>query len=208
VQISGAGSFPSWSISVEFAAYLTFPLICMGLAKYRQTTLALLSILTLPGLMIGRDDWERTALFHGLPMFFIGVLIFYIRPKWTAQTLATLQIVSAISLACIMHFGLPDVFSVPCFAVLIFSTQSDIGPARLLLTKPLHTLGDWSYSIYMLHIPVRIVTSILFAAKLSPSLFFVVILVSTLALGAASYRFFEMPIRRAIMSTPPRAILA
>jgi peptidoglycan/LPS O-acetylase OafA/YrhL len=60
----------------------------------------------------------------------------------------------------------------------------------------------------MLHIPVRIVMSILLAAKLSPFLFFVVILVPTLALGAASYRFFEMPIRRAIMAASPRAVLA
>jgi peptidoglycan/LPS O-acetylase OafA/YrhL len=92
-------NFPSWSISVEFAAYLTFPLISVGLAKYRQATLALLGILILPAFAISRDNWEQTALLHGLPMFFVGVLIFQFRPNWTEQKLSALQIVSTISLA-------------------------------------------------------------------------------------------------------------
>jgi hypothetical protein len=36
-----------------------------------------------------------------------------------------------------MHFGLPDALTIPCFAALIFSAQSDSGPARALFTKAL-----------------------------------------------------------------------
>jgi peptidoglycan/LPS O-acetylase OafA/YrhL len=193
-------NFPSWSISVEFAAYLTFPLICIGLVKARRfTTCAITSALALPW-VLGHDNWERLALYHGLPMFFAGILIFQIRLRLPQRTINLLQLISIGSLVAFLHFGLPDTLVVLCFAVMIYSTQFDSGPARILSARPLLALGTWSYSIYMLHIPVRIVASLFLAAKLSPPAFFVIVLASTIALGAASYRLFEMPVRRKIMS--------
>ena len=54
-----------------------------------------------------------------------------------------------------MHFGLNDAMLIFPFALLIFSTQADTGAAgRVLRSGPLVMLGEWSYSIYMIHIPV------------------------------------------------------
>jgi len=190
-------NFPSWSISIEFAAYLTFPLICVGLVRLRTTTLILLALSLPIGLSIGRDHWEQTALLHGLPMFFAGILMFQFRPAFAAKNLVAIQIITALCLVAAMHFG-EDMISTACFAVLIFSSQTD--RIKMVGSRPFLALGNWSYSIYMLHIPARIIIGMIFGAKLGPVSLFVVLLAATVSLGALSYRFFEMPIRKQIMS--------
>jgi peptidoglycan/LPS O-acetylase OafA/YrhL len=176
-------NFPSWSISVEFAAYLIFPLICIGLRSATATIMLSMIALLVAGLFIGRDNWERTALLHGLPMFFAGILIFRCRIKLSVSMINLLLAVSLVSLVAVLHFGLPDAMAELCFVALVFAAQFDTLP----IPSPLLILGGWSYSIYMLHIPMRYVVSEM-APHFGPLATFVSLLLATLVAAGFSYR--------------------
>ena len=147
-------------------------------------------------LALGHNNWERHALYHGLPMFFVGVMIFHF-PKMPRTGL--IQIAAITILIAALHFGWHNSIATLCFAALIVSTRADEGPSRLLAWPPLLALGHWSYSIYLLHIPVRYVLQ--FFLHLDPANTFFLAIVLTLALGAASYHFFEMPARAFLASS-------
>lgn len=189
-------NFPSWSISVEFAAYLLFPAICHGLLHYRRLTIALLALGVMAALPIDHDHWERTAVMRGLPMFCLGIILFQVRDTITlCPSIAPFQIVVAVALAAALHFGAHDVVIDVLFAALVWLTWTDQGAAPLLRSRPLQSLGEWSFSIYMLHIPVRIIVGFVVGARVSPAASVAIMLVLTLCAGALSYRCFEMPVR-------------
>jgi peptidoglycan/LPS O-acetylase OafA/YrhL len=110
-----------------------------------------------------------------------------------------------------MHYGMNDAFAILGFAVFTFASQGDRGSvAALTKASWLETLGQWSYSIYMLHIPtlsmMQLVWPKIFVIPLGLSsgvanfsLAMTCISVTTV-LAWASFRFFETPIRRAITS--------
>jgi peptidoglycan/LPS O-acetylase OafA/YrhL len=191
-------NFPSWSISVEFAAYFLFPFICSNLLRRPLTTKSVLALTVPLGMMVGRDHWERTALLHGLPMFLLGVLVFQIRGLLPSRP-AALQIMTIAALIASLHFGVPNFIIEVIFAVLIWLTWTDAGAARIFDVPPLKMLGDWSFSIYMLHIPIRLIFGFLLAGKVAPVAEFLIFLTMTIIAGALSYRCFEMPARRILL---------
>ena len=86
---------------------------------------------------------------------------------------------------------------------------TDAPTGRSLNSRPLVILGNWSYSIYLMHAPAHYVVMAGFAlshhpvSDLSPSSASVLTLITTMAvvgLSAANYRYFEMPIRRLILN--------
>jgi peptidoglycan/LPS O-acetylase OafA/YrhL len=191
-------NFPSWSISVEFAAYLLFPIICVGIATAPTPTIVLMSLSSLIPLWLGHDHWERLALLHGLPLFFIGIVI-SILPK---KDMAPLQVAAGFVLVLSMSIGLSDAISDICFAAIVYTTQSDTGPMRWTCSRPLLLLGAWSYSIYMLHIPIWYFANATIGSRLTPVEMFLFSISATIVAGAVSYRFFETPLRDAMRRQP------
>jgi peptidoglycan/LPS O-acetylase OafA/YrhL len=189
-------NFPSWSISVEFAAYLIYPLACLALLRSSRLTGALFLALFILALGTAREHWERLALLHGLPMFLMGMLIYRI-PRLPTLVLP-LQFGATLFLLLALHFGLSDSLAEICFVALIYSTQWDDGIARHFGGAPLHWLGERSYSIYMLHIPIRILADSFIRIHLGSVAYFVLVLTATLIACSISYRFFEMPMRNII----------
>lgn len=190
-------NFPSWSISVEFAAYLSFPVISFFCIRNRRVTFIILGLTVLFPILIGRTHWEQTALLHGLPMFFIGIMLFHFQPIITKVSLSLLQSAVTCCLIAALHFGASDVLIFPLFAGLIHATRIDTGPiAKLLTFSVFQSLGNWSYSIYLLHIPVRIITAVAGPKVLPTMALFPVSVALTLIGGVLSFHFFEMPMRR------------
>jgi peptidoglycan/LPS O-acetylase OafA/YrhL len=189
-------NFPSWSISVELAAYLIYPLACLALLRSGRLTGTLFIMLFILALGTGREHWERLALVHGLPMFLMGMLIYRI-PRMPSAVLP-LQVVTTLVLLLTLHFGISDAIVELCFVALIYATQWDDGVTRHFDIAPLHWLGERSYAIYMLHIPVRILADSFIRVHLGSIAYFMLVLISTLAAGSISYRFFEMPMRNLI----------
>lgn len=205
-------NFPGWSISGEFAAYLLFPFLAV---LFRKTgpwiaVLAVVSCLTI-GLHeyltdAGIAPWERIALLRAIPAFCLGVILYKYRtlPSGLSGTaLAALQFFAILALILLMDRDMSLVFLIPVFAVLILSTYEDKGWLSFVLSHAvLYRLGLISYTIYMLHVPVR-ATGYYVWPKVSGSLaepwdgilFVAVCTIMTLLLSTVVFRVFEIPMR-------------
>ena len=82
-----------------------------------------------------------------------------------------------------------------CF-LLVISGPELRGPARILEIRPLVQLGNWSYSIYLWHWPLLVLTVLWLGRKLSMSEALAMVGISVL-LGYLTYRFWENPMRHA-----------
>lgn len=198
-------NLPSWSISVEWLAYLAFPLLWLGVARARSVASSLAGVIVivvgLPLVLIALDqDGLHTTLelrlVRGVPEFVAGMLLFRIdalrgeerqENAWPYLLVAALCFVAAYVLwsdwpflpgACLVVYALARAPSTGAFASRI--------PAWL---------GLVSYSIYLLHLPMLKAASRLMES-LGPGWGFVLAyLVAVLVASALSYRLIERPCR-------------
>ena len=115
--------------------------------------------------------------------------------------------------ALLTHFDFLMVGSFGC--VIYYCTNARSGLAvRLLNSRPSLAVGDWSYSIYLWHAPTHYVVTAAYAAigysisNLSLSSARLLVLATSLAvvgISAVNYRYFEMPMRRLILTLIPRS---
>jgi peptidoglycan/LPS O-acetylase OafA/YrhL len=205
-------NFPSWSISAEFAAYLLFPIICIGMRSAPTITFCILASgvvarVIFVSLTPPRYHFEQLALFECLPMFALGNILYRSRPfslRSSFRMTGALQLVSCVGIVFAMHFGLNDVMLIFPFALLVYATQADTG-GRLLTSGPLVMLGEWSYSIYMIHIPVLFILQMAWQtiavqpfSLSAPAATVSLVIASTIItaiLGCLSFNYFEKPIR-------------
>jgi peptidoglycan/LPS O-acetylase OafA/YrhL len=113
------------------------------------------------------------------------------------------------------HWGLPDAVSVAFFPFILLSASfGSTGANRFFNWRPLQKLGDWSFSIYLVHQPLILVLfslALVFAppaaAEAGPPpkpdmlagwTICMVVVALTLAISALVYRFWEVPMRRRI----------
>lgn len=120
-----------------------------------------------------------------------------------------------LGLGVCMHLGLPDVFTVGFFPLIILSGAYG-SPAidRLFGCRPLQRLGDWSFSIYLVHQPLMYMLGSLIAWQslgkpalpgpppkpdiLTGWLICLVFIAITLLVAALTYRLLEVPARQAL----------
>lgn len=84
------------------------------------------------------------------------------------------------------------------------------GPEVVLGSRPFRLIGDWSYGMYLWEIPVLLLVTYWWqSVHDTPLGLRAVFLVSTMALAALSYRWFEAPIRHlpALVSRPRVTLL-
>jgi peptidoglycan/LPS O-acetylase OafA/YrhL len=156
-------NYPAWSISLEFAAYLLFPL-ALPLLWHAPKTLRLLLVPALFGalvwLAIGTEDqlnqWSGPlALMRCLPEFFLGSLCYALfRSRLFAGLFEKDLTLAAIAAALVLtlHCGAPDLLILPLFLLLILAGVSNHRRGgNLLNSRPLTWLGDVSYSTYLVH---------------------------------------------------------
>jgi peptidoglycan/LPS O-acetylase OafA/YrhL len=150
-----------------------------------------------------------------LPEFVLGIVVarFYLAARETAPNRMVAPVASVLAVALValvlvnaqrvpypvLHNGL----LAPVFAVLIVSLTAGRGPiAAFLATRPLVALGEASYSLYLLHVPLLIywikVTKHLPAElprAIGPTAFVV------FAVGGSllCHRFVEVPMRERVL---------
>ena len=175
---AGPWNPPGWSLSVEVVFYAAFPWVGPWLARQsgaRLATIALgghlatLAAALALGSALGAASWapallERSPLLH-LHEFVLGVAaaraVQATRPGPTAALLAMIGggvACAAVLLAwpagasrLLLHDGVTGLG----FAALIGGAAALRGaPSRLLGSKALVHLGDASYALYLLHIPL------------------------------------------------------
>jgi peptidoglycan/LPS O-acetylase OafA/YrhL len=152
---------PSWSISVEWLLYLLFALLAFVPARrWAYAALAAAGAVTLifvaPNGMGSTFDYGA---FRGFAGFFTGALVAGL-PRKQLGTSAEVT-VSAGALAFVSAGA--AMFLAPfVFALVVYVFAGSRGRlSQLLHAKPLHLLGEWSYSVYMVH---GLVAAVIWAA--------------------------------------------
>lgn len=176
VQALGLHSFdtwngPAWSISVEFYTYLIFA-GAIAAVRSQRARLAVSLLLALGGLVVlarfsqfGMRESYHWALARCVFGFFMGTLTYEAWRRGAANALggSAAELAAAVSVILFLtyvsgHAAL-EYFSTPlfCLVVLIFAADRGIFSQALARSVPA-ALGRWSYSIYMVHTLVLVLS--------------------------------------------------
>jgi peptidoglycan/LPS O-acetylase OafA/YrhL len=228
IQSFGIGlslDLPAWSISTEFAAYLLFPLLCAvalfrgwrtacAVAAVSACAIIVLSLVPVDwspdarrgvqhawlGLSDGRSVFPLIRTFAG---FTLGLLTWrawsvvgrmWLRGRWWPA----LAVGAALAgLLCLRNV---DALTVLLMPLLILCLAADLSLlTRLLGGRVFEFLGLISYSIYLVHSPVRDIVEY-FAPRFVFSRLAITgfELAVTLVVSYGTYRLIERPARRAL----------
>jgi peptidoglycan/LPS O-acetylase OafA/YrhL len=207
---------PSWSISGEAAAYLLFPLIVMALDWRRiSPALAIAALLLLAALLAGVMDWfgadildrdiPRFGLLRAITEFSMGTIICALWLRWRSRPRPAFALAGALAGGGLL-LGLtteaPETLVVPLFlaGLLLALALTADRPANPLASRPIHYLGEISYSTYLVHFLLYIVFKILFVedpASVPPALTGFFLLLTFLA-SVGLYHGVERPAQRAL----------
>ena len=164
---------PSWSLSTEWWAYLIFPffLPLFIRLKARGKIVGLLLIVAafiVLRYVLGPISYDSEGptinmltdfgFLRCLAGFFAGMLLFTFYEHRSGENILKhdwfFTIISLGALAA-MHFGLMDIVIVAFFPLIILSAAyNQTTVKRILDTRVLQRLGDWSFTIYMVHVPI------------------------------------------------------
>ena len=170
--LHGGWNHPSWSISAEWFAYLTFPVFAW--AAWRLRTRPKLAVTAALVLLVALNfGFERLAGFsltqatiawgalRIVPCFALGCAIFLL---WREEQTHALSRAVALATAFVMTVvlaattGAPDVLIVALFGGLIYALASlSSSGSRLLSSSVGVYLGEVSFAVYMVCIPWRLV---------------------------------------------------
>ena len=205
--------WPNWSLSTEAFFYLVFPLVIAYLARPKVRVLAVAAALVYAAGMgfvtvamhshLPLDVLKYNPLFH-LHVFLFGALLGAIRIKTRLiPRLAPAFLCAAVAcLVLTVHYYhsipmplLHDGLLVPAFGCLILAFDS--GNKRLdalLSVKWLVVLGEASYGLYLIHIPLW---NIFYHLRIDHSrVAYPVYLVCAVTLSVLSFFYVETPLRR------------
>jgi peptidoglycan/LPS O-acetylase OafA/YrhL len=208
---------PSWSISAEWFAYLTFPLfawaalraarrpIMAAVGAFAALVLIYWAFQALAGFPMTAANIRWGAL-RIVPSFAYGAALYLVwrssATKPRSLALAGAAFAGAGALIC-AQAGAPDAALVGLFGLLILSLAALAKAGENSGGGPfLVYLGEISYSIYLVCIPwqllfVNSVASVLHVRKDGlPLTIWLIMLVALVPLAAASYHLVEWPARR------------
>ena len=168
-------NYPSWSISVDFWTYLIFALVMVMVAhaSHRVRIAAMAAVVVLSGatsiplLMAGKVMTYDFGIVRCLYGFFSGVLAYQLFSRRQARGIVlTGALASGLEIAVVgavlAYEILDDTGPLLFFAPFVFATATVIFAheggivSRLLRSALFPRIGDWSYSIYMVHAIVLI----------------------------------------------------
>lgn len=174
-----------WSLALEEQFYLLFPLLLwLSPKKMRPWGVGIVAVESFilfavfgAGYHLPQRAWELLA----------GSLVFFardlpVRPVMNWLALATLP-------AAIWIGSIPLVVALTAVMLL--------GKDDWVRSPAIERIGDWSYSIYLIHWPVIVFTTLAYGAEIPPLLGATLIAV-IIGLSALQYRYVEQPFRKRI----------
>jgi peptidoglycan/LPS O-acetylase OafA/YrhL len=204
-------NFPSWSLSAEMFCYLAFPVVALLAARRRTLAVALVIALAVANSVYaattGTGPWaewiNKGGVFRALPGFNLGVACYLFRHQIARWPAIPGALTIALSAFILLGWLLPDMAAlIAVYMIAVLAIQCDTSTASTWLAR-LHfdRAAAYTYSCYMLHIPVATIV-LTFGARYFASipggkLTLLPVAAATLAVvSVLSYRFFETPLRQ------------
>ena len=205
-------NFPSWSLSAEMFCYLAFPIVALFLAPQRRMVAALVILLMLANTIYasatGTGPWaewiNKGGVFRALPGFSLGIACYLYRYEITRWPAAPGALIFALVGFILFGWLLPEMAGlIAVYVIAVLAVQYDTAQRSSLLTcLRLDQGAAYTYSCYMLHIPIATIV-LTFGARFAEhaipggklALLPIAVTVLTVA-SVLSYHFFETPLRR------------
>jgi len=224
---------PSWSLSTEWWVYMIFPVLVPFFNRLKNAWM----ILTLAGVagfflfikyVLGPINsfppgtptlnvLTDFGFFRCLAGFLAGMLLFRIYEESIAINFfkqSGVFLLFFIGTLIAMHVGVEDILIVALFPfVILAAAYNTTAIKKALDTAVLQRLGDWSFSIYMVHVPIMFIFWIV-QVRSNPKLFAIfppepagppdytigllaclIIVALTLLVASITYRYIEVPAR-------------
>ena len=192
---------PAWSISCEILANIAFPFFALLLLASYGFVASIFGLSALMGVAaLGYENHGSLDLtlantfsptIRSFCEFAAGMLIF----RWRRMTIDSDWIVAGFAGAVAVSIlaGLPDPITIAMMILLILTVAGNShAVANCLGWRPLHLLGELSFSIYLIQLPLIVaVQHFVGSSKLVAA----IVLPGTLALSLLTHRFIEMPAR-------------
>ena len=219
---TSAFNHPSWSISAEWFAYLTFP--AWAFVAWRLRERPLLAVLGAVGLALGiyaafqplagfslTEATFRWGALRIVPCFALGCALYLVHRRAPIPYAGPVALISGLALVTSASLGLWDPVTVLLAGGLILGLGSlDNARAGLLGSRVSVYLGEISYSIYMVCAPVLLVMTNV-AARLTGAAdkqFHIIVwlgIVAAIPVAAmATYHLVERPCRKALRGVADR----
>lgn len=240
----------SWSISVEWWAYMLFPFLVAPISNmhsskkiiiamlcfigYLAITFLIIPIVTVPKEIpfVKANPSQLTinvAYQYGyircLCGFILGMMVYQAySAKWLSKFLANGYILLVLTLLSFisMHFNLPDfVTIIPFPFILLSGAYGSVGIDNFFANKFLQRLGDWSFSIYLVHQPLLFTIGSVMSylnsldankpvtgpppkpEMLTGWLICIAFIVLTLLISFITYKYIEVPARNRLNRKQP-----
>jgi peptidoglycan/LPS O-acetylase OafA/YrhL len=211
--IPGEWNSATWSIGIELACYFTLPAVLPLARRLNQTTLwviiAFLSVTMTAWLAaLGTDVPHEGlgALLRGYFGFYIGCCLGVAMPQLPGSATRCANIVGLVAVVGIgLACALDAPAAIPLFsAMLIAALSLNSGTlAACISISPLVWLGQVSFSVYLIHLPMFTISNKLIPIDRFPfpplvvsTVRDIVVTVGVLILSGFTYRFIETPGRR------------
>lgn len=193
-------NYPIWSVSMEVIAYAVFYVFLRYCRRTWCELICFAVVFTTSALWLA--NYQLTC----IALFFIGCIVIRAASSIRQEAANLLLICSVVS--CVI------VYVSPFHKHLALAVQYWLFPAALLLVakgdlqrKPIGFtwLGECSYSIYLIHVPMLTATSMLIASTgynpATHSWFLVFFVALVFCIARVSYSRFEMPARNYIANS-------
>ncbi len=173
VSVPFSLNVPSWSLCVEWWMYMVFPLFVPMLLNLRRLgKFGWLTIVLLLYCMVGygpyADSEMSVWLFQNMAFFYpmlkcmsgflLGMLLYTVyehRSGWSIMRHDLFFVLSILTAVVTMHLDMWHILSVACFPFIILSASYNAGLIkRFFDTRVMQSIGNWSFSIYLIHSPL------------------------------------------------------